>query len=180
MEPSAQCLAFDSYSTCTKYSLSINGGWILFNMKVTFSRKQMPTTYFLAGPDKASHGPHVSFLTKVWRMTHRRKRWLYCSKSNKLTDKWYFFENAIWNFLKMFHYDWLHWKVLFGLTYFVFLIQSASGHDVLGAEISGQPLKITYRLILGMAFPPNFASSSVHNDGSHWHHFVSGLCLQTQ
>ena len=32
----------------------------------------------------------------------------------------YLFQIANWNFLKMFHYDWVHGKILFAFTYFVF------------------------------------------------------------
>lgn len=68
----------------------------------------------------------VSGLIKVRWTTHgrKKKRWLHCSQSNHhLTDKWYFFQNAVWNFLQIFHCDLLHWNFLFSLIHNVFKAQ---------------------------------------------------------
>ena len=123
----AQCLTLDRYSICIKYSLNINWGWIQFNVKLSFPREnknknknKTTAIYFLAGQTKLSHDPHVNFITKVGRMTCRKKRCYTAHRVRKWITNGYLFQIVNWNFLKMFHYDWVHGKILFAFTYFVF------------------------------------------------------------
>lgn len=91
----------------------------------------------------------------------RGEGWPHCSHSNKLTDKWYLFQNAIWNFLKMSMIGFIENFYLASLI--LSLMQCAPGHPVQGTETSRQPLQITYRLIPAVTFALNFASFSMHN-----------------